>query len=70
MRIVTAVTVALALGGVSGAHAQAPYLVKDIWPGFGFGSPTAPVELGPPTLATPVKPAVPAESCTCSSSPR
>ena len=46
MRIVTAVTVALALGGVSGAHAQAPYLVKDIWPGSGFGDPTLPVPLG------------------------
>jgi ELWxxDGT repeat protein len=46
MRIVAAVTVALALGGVSGAHAQAPYLVKDIWPGFGFSYPTPPVELG------------------------
>jgi ELWxxDGT repeat protein len=43
MRVTAVFTVALALAAASGARAQAPYLVKDIWPGFGFGYPTAPV---------------------------
>ena len=33
MRLVTMVTVAAALAGATAARAQAPYLVKDIWPG-------------------------------------
>jgi ELWxxDGT repeat protein len=46
MRLITVLTVALALGGVPGAHAQAPYLVKDIWPGVGHSEPTLPVPFG------------------------
>jgi ELWxxDGT repeat protein len=37
MRVVTAFTAALALGGAAGSRAQAPYLVKDVYPGTAPG---------------------------------